>query len=452
MADLLQTLIISLVLGSLYALIALGYTMVFGVLKLINFAHSDIVVLGAWISILASTVLLPHLGVYLPEAPWWATVFVLIVSMAVCGAIGFCIERFAYRPIRTAPRLNALITAIGVSLLLQNAGQLQFDLRDAKPAVVASGRVVERVAANKLKLDFPLQIDTAGTFSLRFTEAGKPNAAPQDRSLSLKPGTYAAGMEITPDRGIGSALANANVELVRTSMPIRFPFGARPASLPKGLLPADAGTLTPEQLQQTIVFRPSPAVLAQFNLYSPGSVREAGTRDRIFKPVRVTVVDAIIVGTAIVLMLALQYLVFGTRIGTAMRAVSYNMDTAALMGIPVDRIVSLTFVAGTMLAAAAGFLYSLKYAPIQQPAATIWVLLGLKAFVAAVVGGIGNIRGATVGGFLIAFLENFSVYLGNKTNQNWVSGYTDVIVFGLLIVVLLVKPTGLFGTAVREKV
>jgi len=128
--------------------------------------------------------------------------------------------------------------------------------------------------------------------------------------------------------------------------------------------------------------------------------------------VRLTLLDITIVGTAAVLMVALQLLVFKTPVGTAMRAVSYNMETSGLMGIPVDRIVSFTFVTGTALAAAAGFLYALRYQQVQQPAHATWVLLGLKAFVAAVVGGIGNIRGATVGGFLIATIEQFGVYLG----------------------------------------
>src|SRR5438477_5972383 len=100
MADFLQTLINAVTLGSLYALIALGYTMVYGILKLINFAHSDVVVLGAWISVLLATFLLPHLGIYVPEAPWWAAVLVLILSMVICGGIGFVIERLAYKPIR----------------------------------------------------------------------------------------------------------------------------------------------------------------------------------------------------------------------------------------------------------------------------------------------------------------------------------------------------------------
>lgn len=446
MADFLQTLNVAVVLGSLYALIALGYTMVFGVLKLINFAHSDVVVLGAWISIVATSWLLPTMGIDLATAPWWSPFFVLIFAMLICGGIGFCIERFAYRPIRKAPRLNALITAIGVSLLLQNAGQLQFPIIKPTPSVVASGKVAERVDAKTIKLDQPLTIGTGGSYALRFIE--KPGATPEERPLTLiKRGTHAAGEAIPLDRGIPARFATAAFELVKTNLPLNLPFGAMPASMPKGLLPEDTGAMTEAQRAATVVWLPTKAVLLQLNLYSPG---EKGAR--IYKPVRLTLVDVMIVVTSVVLMAGLQFLVYGTRVGTAMRAVSYNLDTAALMGIPVDRIISLVFVLGTMLAAAAGFMYALRYAPIQQPAHFSWVLLGLKAFVAAVVGGIGNLKGATVGGFLIAFIEQFSAYGGQQFGWDWVSAMTDVFVFALLIVVLLVKPTGLFGSTVREKV
>ena len=156
-------------------------------------------------------------------------------------------------------------------------------------------------------------------------------------------------------------------------------------------------------------------------------------------------VDTVILGTSAALMLALEYLVFHTKLGTAMRAVSFSPDTASLMGIPVDRVVSFTFVLGSALAAAAGFLYVMKYPGLNQPAHTIWVLLGLKAFVAAVIGGIGNVRGAVIGGFVIAFVEQFGAYYIS-------SSYRDVYVFALLIIILLVKPTGLLGSPYREKV
>jgi branched-chain amino acid transport system permease protein len=237
--------------------------------------------------------------------------------MALCAFIGFAIERLAYKPLRKAPRLNVLITAIGVSLLLQNVGQLNFVFGPS------------------------------------------PQRMP--------------------------ALLN-NIELVKLS-------------LPSG----------------------------------------EGTRDVV-----IGLVDVMIIVTSAVLMIALEYLVFRTKIGTAMRAVSFDFDASALMGIPVDRVVSFTFVIGSALAAAAGFLYALKYPGINQPAHTTWVLLGLKAFVAAVIGGIGNVRGAVLGGFVIAFVEQFGAFYIS-------SNYRDVYVFALLILILLVRPSGLLGSTVQEK-
>jgi branched-chain amino acid transport system permease protein len=320
MSDFVQTLITALAVGGLYALIALGYTMVYGILKFINFAHSDIVVLGAWISYTLATKFLPMLGLdpHNPETPppLWLGGLILLLAMVTCGIIGFLIERLAYKPLRKAPRLNVLITAIGVSLLLQNVGQLS------------------------------------------------------------------------------------------------FVFGANPQKMP-ALLPSWE--------------------IARISL---------GGSDH---PVVIGLVDTVILGTSAALMLALEYLVFHTKLGTAMRAVSFSPDTASLMGIPVDRVVSFTFVLGSALAAAAGFLYVMKYPGLNQPAHTIWVLLGLKAFVAAVIGGIGNVRGAVIGGFVIAFVEQFGAYYIS-------SSYRDVYVFALLIIILLVKPTGLLGSPYREKV
>ncbi|MFN0011153.1 MAG: branched-chain amino acid ABC transporter permease [Phycisphaerales bacterium] len=309
MADFLQTLITAVAVGSLYALIALGYTMVYGILKFINFAHSDIVVLGAWISYTLAGKLLAGQAPGEPIA-WWVGGVILVAAMAGCALVGFTVERLAYKPLRRAPRLNVLITAIGVSLLLQNTGQL------------------------------------------------------------------------------------------------RWVFGTQPASMP---------ALLPDVTLATV----------------------AG--------VKLSLIDVVITATAVVLMTLLQVLVFRTKIGAAMRAVSFNTDHAALMGIPVNRVISITFVIGTALAAAAGFLIAMKYPGLNPPAHEIWVLLGLKAFVAAVVGGIGNIRGAVLGGFLIATLEQFGAFYIS-------SSFKDVYVFALLIVVLLVKPTGLLGTPVREKV
>jgi branched-chain amino acid transport system permease protein len=305
---LLQTSMDGVAVGSLYALIALGYTMVYGILRFINFAHSDIFMLGAWFSYLIAKVL----GFSEPGAvhPFWAAPVVMVGSMLACGLLGYLIERRAYRPLRNAPRINVLITAIGVSLLIENAGQLPMFL------------------------------------------------------------------------------------------------GTQPQRMP---------TLLPESALFTVA------------------------------DVDVHVVDVVVIAVAFALMGALEWLVYRTRLGLAMRAVSYDIRTAALMGINVDRVISTTFVIGSMLAAAAGFLFATKYPGLNQPAHSTWVLLGLKAFVAAVIGGVGNLRGAMAGGLLIGLVELFgAAYLSPHLR--------DVYVFTLLILVLLFKPAGILGTAVTEKV
>jgi branched-chain amino acid transport system permease protein len=302
----LQTLLDSLTVGSLYGLIALGYTMVYGILQFINFAHSDIFMLGAWFSFELSR----SFGWSKNPPPFWAAPLVLILAMILCGAVGFTIERLAYKPLRKAPRLNVLITAIGVSLLIENVGQLPWAL------------------------------------------------------------------------------------------------GTQPQSMP---------TLINDRVLFSILG-------VGFHL-----------------------VDLLVIGVAVALMVVLQWLVYGTKLGLGMRAVSFDTKTASLMGINVDAVISFTFVTGSALAAAAGLLFALKYSGLKQSADSQWVLLGLKAFVAAVVGGIGNVRGAVLGGLMIGAIEQFGaayVYAPLR----------DVYVFSVLILVLLVKPTGLLGKAVVEKV
>ena len=306
MTKFVQTIVNSLALGSLYALTALGYTLVYGVLRFINFAHSDIFTVGAWVSFTVAGML----GWATTGSPAYAMPVVLLVAMGTCALLGVMIEMLAYRPLRRAPRLNVLITAIGVSLLLQNVGQLP------------------------------------------------------------------------------------------------FVFGTQPQHMP--------------------------ALIVDRSLF-------------MIAGVNIRLVDVVVVALAIALMVALQWMIFRTRLGRGMRAVSFDERTASLMGINVNRIISITFAIGSALAAAGGLLFALKYESIKQSADSIWVLLGLKAFVAAVVGGIGNVRGAVMGALLIASVEMFgAAYLSPHMR--------DVYVFAILIGVLLFRPTGLLGRAVVEKV
>jgi branched-chain amino acid transport system permease protein len=300
MAAFLQFLSKGISVGSLYALLALGYTMVYGILQFINFAHSDVFMLGAFFSLRFATAFrMEHPSALQATA-------LLLLAMGCCAITGFLIERLAYRPLRQAPRLNVLITAIGVSLLIENTGQLIF---------------------------------------------GK------------------------------------NV--------VQFP----------------------QLAEHTFVF---------------GGVT-------------IRSVEVVTVVTALLLMLGLQALVFGTKIGRGMRAVAVDHNVAGLMGIPVDRIISLTFVIGSALAAAAGLLVGITYGQLKQPADSSWILYGLKAFVAAVIGGIGNLPGAMLGGLLLGVSEQFVAGYLSTT-------FRDAIAFGLLIVILLVRPSGLLGRRVVEKV
>jgi branched-chain amino acid transport system permease protein len=295
--ELLQQCINGLALGAIYALIALGYTMVYGVLRFINFAHSDVFMIGAFSGY--------YLSRYLPAASAPAGILVLLGAMVICALLGVLVEKFAYRPLRGRSTLTVLITAIGVSLLLQNLGQ--------------------RV------------------------------------------------------------------------------FGANPKSFP-ALFP-----LHYYQLDSGLVI--SSAQIMVFVV-------------------------------TVLLLFALRYIVLHTRIGTAMRALSFNPVAASLVGVNNDRVISFTFALGSALAAAGGILYASNYPSIDPLMGT---LPGMKAFVAAVLGGIGNIAGAALGGIVLGLVETGVVALGGST-------YRDAVAFGVLILILLLRPNGLLGKRQAEKV
>jgi branched-chain amino acid transport system permease protein len=300
-----QQLINGLTIGSIYALIALGYTMVYGILRLINFAHGDIYMVGAF----AGYFLAHGLG-FANEPSFAGLAVVLIGSMIVAAILGVIIERFAYRPVRKYARMTTLITAIGVSLLLENL------------AVVL--------------------------------------------------------------------------------------FGGAPRSFPQ---------------------------LLQNESY------------RLFGNAAISKSQMVIFAVSLALMILLQWIIYKTKVGTAMRAVSFNLNSAKLMGINTNAIIAFTFALGSALAAAGGVLTS-QYNPQIDP--LMGIITGLKAFVAAVLGGIGNIPGAVLGGLLIGAAETFVVGYGQ--NVGIPSSYRDAVAFSILILVLLFRPSGLLGTTVQEKV
>jgi len=298
MTTFLQQLVNGISLGSIYALIALGYTMVYGVLRLINFAHGDVYMLGAYVGYYLSRRLKGD------EPSLAGALVVMLGAMLACAIIGVVIERFAYRPVRRAARLTLLITAIGVSLFIENAAQLVFG----------------------------------------------------------------------PD--------------------------------PK--------------------FFPSLAPRADF----------------LVGGVRLTSEQLTVIAVSFILMIMLRFFILKTRTGKAMRAVSFNLDAAKLMGISTDKIIAITFALGSALAAAAGVLIGMQIPKIDP---LMGIIYGLKAFVAAVLGGIGNVPGAVLGGLLIGASEVMVVgYLS--------STYRDAIAFGILILVLLLRPQGILGRAQKEKV
>lgn len=296
MSELLQQLLNGISLGAIYALIALGYTMVYGVLRFINFAHSDVFMVGAFIGYYA--------GKLVPAGTLWGGITVLLTAMLGCAALGILIERLAYRPLRHAATLNVLITAIGVSLLLEYSGQ--------------------------------------------------------------------------------------------------FCFGAAPRSFPE-IFPARTFTV-------------GGLVLSSHQL--------------------------VVIVVAVLLMIGLQFVVYRTKMGMAMRAISLNPQAAQLVGVNNDRVISFTFGLGSALAAAGGILYALNYPSIDP---LMGVMPGLKAFVAAILGGIGHIPGAALGGLLLGTVETF------VSGSQW-STYKDAIAFAVLIAILLFRPAGLLGRATVEKV
>ncbi len=294
--QILQQMINGLSLGSIYALLALGYTMVYGIVKLINFAHGDILMIGAFIGYFV----LIKLGV----TPG-TLIVAFLISMPFCALLGVLMEKICYKPLRNAPRINALITAIGVSFFLENGARVL-------PVIGPNPRV------------FP----------------------------TLPPVTH--------------------------------------------------------------------------HLFGVGVSR----------------VQIIIFAVAIGLMLVLNYIINYTKIGKAMRAVSFDKGASYLMGINVDRVISFTFALGSALAAAAGILFASAYPQVEP---YMGIMPGLKAFIAAVLGGIGSIPGAMLGGFILGVAETLAK--GFLSSQ-----MADAIAFGLLIIILVVKPAGILGIPINEKV
>jgi branched-chain amino acid transport system permease protein len=301
MNELLQQVINGISLGSIYALIALGYTMIYGILRFINFAHGDVFMVGAFVGYYFAPILSKLLG----GSSFANGLVVMAAAMIICAILGVTIEKLAYKPLRSRPKLTVLITAIGMSLFLEFGGQLVFG----------------------------------------------------------------------PD-------------------PKLFP-----------------------------TLMPSTAIVNTENLV-------------------ISTNSLIVIITAFVLMILLRMIVYKTKMGTAMRAVSYNHHAASLMGININTVISFVFALGSSLAGAAAVLYSSVYPSINP---LMGIFPGLKAFIAAVLGGIGNLYGAAIGGLIIGLVETFVTGYISST-------YRDAISFSILILILLIKPSGIMGKYETEKV
>jgi branched-chain amino acid transport system permease protein len=301
-----QQLVNGLTLGAVYALIALGYSLVYGVLQMLNFAHGDVMMVGAFVGYGVLELLAPR-GSPALLAPWLIIALMLLAAMLVSGLLGVAIEWFAYRPLRSAPRLAPLISALGVSFFIQNAVLLTL---------------------------------------------------------------------------------SANVRTMRTEL-----------------------------------------------LLSPRLGLDLGSA-------RISAVRILAIVTAVLLMALLTQLVSRSRLGRAMRSVAIDREAAAMMGVDVDRVIVATFFIGSALAGAAGVLTGLVFTQVWH---FMGFTAGLKGFTAAVVGGIGNIPGAMLGGLLLGISESLAVGFISPT-------YRDLIAFVVLVLVLLVRPTGLLGARIQQKV
>ena len=349
-----QQLLNGLTVGGIYALIALGYTMVYGIIKLINFAHGDIFMVGAFIGLLAAN--------YISDSFLVAAV----ASIVFCGVLGVFVERVAYRPLRENSPKVVITSAIGLILIILLAVFSKGDFVSviSSPVFWIGGAVIVLV--------------------LFWLVRGRVSGKNKNGNSRINALISAIGMSIV--------ISNM---VVLINGPQREVY---------------------------------PRLLPEYSF-------EIGA-------LNISVLQLFIIVISFVLMYILYYIVHKTKIGLAMRAVSHNLNTARLMGINPDRIISYTFIIGSCLAAVAGVLVGTYY-NIADP--NVGMMYGLKAFVAAVLGGIGSIPGAVVGGIVLGVAEVMGVAFISPS-------FRDAIAFGILIFILIVKPTGLFGAKMKEKV
>lgn len=380
-----QQVLNGLQLGFIYALVALGYTMVYGIVRLINFAHGDVFMVGAFVSFFTISLLNLHQwplmvwpGMNPTAAMVIGTVTVILGSMLTCALLAVTVERFAYRPLRALPRITALITAIGVSFFLEYFGGLPFVFTNnyityPRPfeVFVLNADMVPPVWLGILWGMCAIAAIAYGILKI-LGRRGNPRAQAWQRNPLLQFGMLFGGF-------LGVAL--------------------------------------------TIIWLTPQLARTQFDLTASNAM-------------------LIIMGISVTLLVILQYIVRYTRIGKAMRASAYDKPTSRLMGINVDLVIAATFALAGSLAGAGGVLYATAYNRIHH---LMGIIPGLKSFVAAVIGGIGSIPGAFVGALTIGLVEVLSAGFISSPMR-------DAVAFSLLIIVLLIRPQGIFGEAPGEKV
>lgn len=387
--------ITGLALGAIYALVALGYTMVYGVLQLINFAHSEVFMFGGF----AVVWTLYAFG----ASPASSTVAIigylivaLVVAMVVSAAIALLLERVAYRPMieRNSPRLVILISAIGASFVLSEAMGLRDQIVRILPGAVVAVLVglVLAVVLTLIRVVASHHVAVQGSEPRRFTLRNAPKVGPLVCAMGL-------AFFICSSLGITSSVNDS----VKLDEPLsRYVSRARESSA----LPINV----------------NPEVLFHIGNYG------------------VTTIDLLLIGSALVMMLVLDQFIRRSRTGKGIRAVAQDAEAAALMGVNRNRVVQITFLIGGLMAGAAALLYILQVGSIRF---NDGFLLGVKAFTAAVMGGIGNLRGALLGGLVLGVAENWgSALFGTE--------WKDVVAFALLVLILLFRPTGLLGESLGK--
>lgn len=365
MTEFLQQLINGLSLGAIYALIALGYTMVYGVLRFINFAHADVFMIGSFVGC--------YVGRTINAGTWWGGLLVILAAMVACAIIGGRIQHLAYRPLREKSEYDLVTTLSAIVLGVLGAFGAHALLRTGNSEYARLLIVLAAWAGAEL-----------GGFLGKFSP-----------------------WKFIFHRTAGNApVLNVLITAIGVSLFLQYGgqvvFGANPKTFPQ-------------------VFPPHHFHLGGIDISSS---------------------QVVVIAVTIVLLCALWFVVHRTRIGTAMRAVSLNPQAAQLVGINTNTVFAFTFILGSALAGAGGVLYAMNYPSIDP---LMGIMPGLKAFVAAILGGIGSIPGAALGGLIIGSAETL------VGGSQW-STYKDAIAFGILIIIMLFRPAGLLGRATVEKV